>query len=210
MKISLKWLNDYVDVSDALKDPTGLMEALTRVGLEVEGMENKAAELAHIVVGELVTVVKHPNADKLTLCDVNIGKEVKRIVCGATNHKQGDRVAVALEGAVLPGNFVIKKSKIRGENSEGMLCSLDELGLENKKQKGIWILPKTAPLGESLAKFQGLDDILLDINTTPNRADCLSHWGLAREVACIFDRPLKAPKKTFEKVGNEKENSLWR
>lgn len=193
MKISLKWLHDYVDVTEFFQNPEVLAEALTRGGLEVEEITNRAKDFNHVVVGHILEKDKHPNADKLSLCRVSTGEGVvHQIVCGAQNHKAGDRVIVALPGAVLPGNFAIKKAAVRGVDSAGMLCSLKELGLA-KESEGIAILPTDAPVGKSYAEYAGYDDITFELKVTPNRADCLSHFGLAREVACLFGKELKNP-----------------
>lgn len=193
MKISLKWLQDYVDVAEFFQKPEELSEALTRAGLEVEEITNRAKDFNHVVIGHILEKDKHPNADKLSLCRVSTGEGVvHQIVCGAQNHKAGDRVIVALPGAVLPGNFAIKKAAVRGVDSAGMLCSLKELGLA-KESEGIAILPTDAPVGKSYAEYGGYDDITFELKVTPNRADCLSHYGLAREVACLFGKELKAP-----------------
>lgn len=193
MKISLKWLHNYVDVTEFFQKPEELAEALTRAGLEVEEITNKAKDFNNVVVGHILEKDKHPNADKLSLCQVATDEGVvHQIVCGAQNHKAGDRVIVALPGAVLPGNFAIKKAAVRGVDSGGMLCSLKELGLA-KESEGIAILPVDAPIGKSYAEYAGYDDITFELKVTPNRADCLSHFGLAREVACLFGKELKAP-----------------
>lgn len=194
MKISLKWLQDYVDVAEFFQKPEELAEALTRAGLEVEEITNRAKDFNHVVIGHILEKDKHPNADKLSLCRVSTGDGVvHQIVCGAQNHKAGDRVIVALPGAVLPGNFAIKKAAVRGVDSAGMLCSYKELGLA-KESEGIAILPPDAPVGKSFAEYGGYDDITFELKVTPNRADCLSHFGLAREVACLFGKELKSPK----------------
>ncbi|WP_413561207.1 phenylalanine--tRNA ligase subunit beta [Bdellovibrio sp. HCB209] len=193
MKISLKWLQEYVDVKEFFVKPEELAETLTRAGLEVEEITNLAKDFNHVVIGHILEKDKHPNADKLSLCRVSTGDVVHQIVCGAQNHKAGDRVIVALPGAVLPGNFAIKKSAVRGVDSAGMLCSLKELGLA-KESDGIEILPADAPIGKSYAEYGGYDDITFELKVTPNRADCLSHFGLAREVACLLSKELKTPK----------------
>lgn len=191
MKISLKWLQDFVDINDYLKKPEELGDLLTRAGLEVEETINRAKDFQHVVVGLILEKEKHPNADKLSLCKVTTGEGVvHQIVCGAQNHKANDRVIVALPGAVLPGNFVIKKAKVRDVESGGMLCSYKELGLA-KESEGIAILPTDAPVGKSFAEFGGYDDVVFELKVTPNRADCLSHFGLAREIACVLGRELK-------------------
>lgn len=197
MKISLSWLNDFIDVSEYLENPQELADKLTAAGLEVEGVE-RIGQFENLKVGKIAELKKHPDADKLTVCQVDVGVDVdtgeaqlRQIVCGATNHRQGDKVCVALPGCVLPGDFKIKKSKIRGQESLGMLCSDSELGLSNESE-GIRILDAQAPVGEDVAIYLNLKDSLLEISVTPNRADCLSHWGLAREVSCLLGRPLKA------------------
>lgn len=203
MKLSLKWLNDYVDVAEFLKTPEPLSEALTRSGLEVESIENKAKDFAHVVVGHIEVKDKHPNADKLSLCQVRVDdKTVLQIVCGAQNHSSGDKVIVALPGAVLPGDFKIKKSAIRGVESSGMLCSYKELGLPDTGD-GIVLLPAEAPVGRNYALYSGLDDVIFELKVTPNRADCLSHYGLARQVACVLHRPIKAIMPKLEMVNKK-------
>lgn len=194
MKVSLKWLNDHIDIVDYMGKADELAKMLTAAGLEVEAVENPAQQFKHVVTGKVVKLDKHPNADRLTVCQVDAGEgSLRQIVCGAKNHKAGDHVVVTLPGAVLPGDFEIKKSKIRDVESLGMLASEVELGLA-KESPGIMILPEGSPVGLPFAEFYGLDDVILEINVTPNRADCLSHLGLARELSCLLDRPLKAIK----------------
>lgn len=193
MKISLNWLNQYIDLKDFYSKPEKLAELITSAGLEVENLENQAQDFANVVTGKIVELGKHPDADKLTLCQVDIGSgEMRQIVCGARNHKSGDSVVVALPGAVLPGGFAIKKSKIRGVESLGMLCSEVELGLAQKSD-GIMILPDGIKVGVPFAEYQGLNDILFELSVTPNRADCLSHYGLARELSALLNTPLMTP-----------------
>ncbi len=201
MKLSLKWLCDHVDAGEFFDKPEILSDKLTDVGLEVEDVIRGAEGLEHVVVGKITKLGKHPDADKLTYCDLDVGGgETLNIVCGAKNHKEGDKVVVAKVGAILPGDFKIKKSKIRGVESFGMLCSNAELGLakEGEKSEGILILDKDAEVGQDFAKHAGLDDVIFEINVTPNRADCLSHLGLAREVSSLFKLPLKARKSLDE------------
>lgn len=193
MKISLKWLSDYIDIQDDLAKPDALAALLTAAGIEVESIENQAKPFDFVVVGHILQKLQHPNADRLSLCQVSTGEGVvHQIVCGAKNHAEGDRVVVALPGAILPGNFVIKHSKIRDVESGGMLCSEKELGLKSESD-GILILPKDAPVGQAFAKYRGLDDILFELKVTPNRADCLSHFGLAREIGALRGREVKFP-----------------
>ena len=193
MKISLKWLNDYVDIKDYFAKPKELAALLTAAGLEVESVSDQAKQFEFVVIGNILKKDQHPNADRLSLCQVSTGEgRIHQIVCGAQNHKQDDNVVVALPGAILPGDFAIKPSKIRGVESSGMLCSEKELGLKAESE-GILILAKNAPIGKSYAEFMGLDDVLFELKVTPNRADCLSHFGLAREIACLLGRECILP-----------------
>jgi phenylalanyl-tRNA synthetase beta chain len=208
MKISLRWLSDYIDINDYFTKTAELSALLTGAGLEVESIENLAAQYDHVVIGVILKKEQHPNADRLTLCQVATGDGVvHQIVCGAKNHNEGDNVIVALPGAVLPGNFAIKQSKIRGVESGGMLCSKKELGLPDDGVDGIVLLPKDAPVGKSFAQYMGFDDILLDLKVTANRADCLSHFGLAREVACLLGREVKFPIESMMEQGSTREQT---
>lgn len=191
MKISLKWLENYVEIKEFFRKPEELGELLTRAGLEVEEVVNRTRDFDHVVVGLILEKDKHPSADKLSVCKVTTGEGViHQIVCGAKNHQVNDRVAVALPGAILPGNFSIQRNVIRGVESAGMLCSNQELGL-SAENDGILILSVDAPVGKSFAEYMGLDDVTMEIKVTPNRADCLSHFGVAREIGCLLGRPLK-------------------
>lgn len=212
MKISFKWLNDYIDVQDYATKPQELAALLTAAGIEVEGIENRAKLFENVVVGHILQKGQHPNADRLTLCQVATGEGVvHQIVCGARNHNEGDRVVVALPGAVLPGDFAIKRSQIRGVDSGGMLCSEKELGLKKEdaeESAGILILPENAPVGQPFAKYMGYDDILLELKVTPNRSDCLSHFGLAREIAALLGREVKFPKLNLEETGGSTRQTV--
>jgi phenylalanyl-tRNA synthetase beta chain len=211
MKISLRWLNDYIAIDDYFSKANELGHLLTAGGIEVEGVEDLAKNFESVVVGHILKKEAHPNADRLSLCQVATGDGVvHQIVCGAQNHSEGDNVVVALPGAVLPGNFVIKRSKIRGIESGGMLCSEKELGLQTEEgeSKGILLLPKDAPVGQPFAEYKGLNDILFELKVTPNRADCLSHFGLAREIAAVLGRPTKFPVESLiEDGGSTKEQT---
>ena len=208
MKISLRWLNDYIDIQDYFAKPQELSALLTAAGLEVEGIEDLAKQFDHVVVGHILKKEQHPGADRLTLCQVSTGEgRVHQIVCGAKNHNEGDNVVVALPGAVLPGNFAIKQSKIRGVDSGGMLCSEKELGLKAEAE-GILILPKDAHVGATFAKYMGFDDILFELKVTPNRADCLSHFGLAREIACLLGREIDFPIETMNEDGGSTRDQI--
>ena len=189
MKVTYNWLREFVDFE---MDPKGLADLLTMLGLEVEGMESLGNGMDQVVVAVVEEKAQHPNADKLSLCKVNSGKEILSIVCGAQNFKTGDKVALALIGTVLPGDFKIKRSKIRGIESFGMLCSEKELGLAEDSE-GIMILPQDAPLGIPLFEALGLKDTIFEIGLTPNRADCLSVIGVAREIAAKLGKKVKYP-----------------
>ena len=193
MKFSLQWLNDFVDTGDFLKEPETLKTALTDTGLEVEGTED--LRLQNVIVAEIQSVEKHPGADRLSLCRVWTGEETVPVVCGAKNPKKGNKAVLALPGAVLPGHpEKVKKTKIRGEESCGFLASRSELGLgEKSAEEGILILPSPSVPGTPFSRIAGsrVFDILMDVNVTPNRADCLSHLGLAREISSLFNRPLR-------------------
>ncbi len=208
MKISLKWLQDYIDIKDYLRKPEELAEILTQAGLEVEEITDKSKDLNHVVIGVILEKAKHPNADKLSLCRVATGEGVvHQIVCGAQNHKSNDRVIVALPGAVLPGNFAIKQAAVRGVESGGMLCSYKELGLQETSD-GIAILPADAPIGSAYAAWAGLDDITFELKVTPNRADCLSHFGLAREIGTLLKRDLKTITPSFKMASDSSQKEI--
>ncbi len=185
MRFPLSWLRELVDFD---LDLDALCHGLTMAGLEVAGIENPGASLAgcgdRLVVGRLAEVAPHPDADRLTVCQVEVGTELAQIVCGAKNHRLGDRVAVALPGCRLPGGMKIRKARLRGVASGGMLCSAKELGLATTSE-GILILPETVEVGMEVVAALGLDDPIIEIDLTPNRGDCLSMVGIAREVAAF-------------------------
>ena len=183
MKISLRWLAEYLPDLD--KSVEEIVEALTFTGVEVEGVESKGGKYEKIVVAQITSFQQHPNADRLSVCQVSDGSSVDRqIVCGATNFKARDKVPLALPGAVLPGGLKIKASKLRGVESEGMLCSAKELELA-EDAAGLLILPPDAPVGAPLAELYPSDTIL-DLEITPDRPDLLSYRGIARELSVIF------------------------
>ncbi len=196
MKISLNWLKDYVSLDAAVEE---INRAITFLGFEVEQViRTGAPQLTHVVVGEILTRDRHPNADKLSVCTVDVGPAggVKTIVCGAHNCDAGCRVLVALPGAVLPGNFAIKQSKIRGQESDGMMCSPDEIGM-GSDHSGLLILEGRPALGTPMNEALPPGDTVFDIEITPNRPDALSHLGIARELAAWFKLPLKYPQENF-------------
>ncbi len=197
MKISKNWLQSYVDIGSVADDE--ISRAITFLGFEVEGvMLTGAPRLSSVFVGEVLTRDKHPNADKLSVCSVDVGPQhgIKTIVCGAQNYTVGDRVPVALPGAILPGNFEIKQSKIRGQFSDGMMCSGRELGV-GEDHAGLLILTDRPALGLPINDVLPAGDVVFDIEITPNRPDCLSHVGIARELAAWFKRELRYPEIKF-------------
>ncbi|KAB0919167.1 phenylalanine--tRNA ligase subunit beta [Cronobacter sakazakii] len=190
MKFSELWLREWVNPA---LDSEALANQITMAGLEVDGVEPVAGSFHGVVVGEVVECGQHPNADKLRVTKVNVGGErLLDIVCGAPNCRQGLKVAVATVGAVLPGDFKIKAAKLRGEPSEGMLCSFSELGISDD-HSGIIELPADAPIGTDIREYLKLDDNTIEISVTPNRADCLGIIGVARDVAVLNAEPLNAP-----------------
>lgn len=182
MKFSEKWLREWVNPE---LDTAALVEKLTNAGLEVDAVEPVAGEFKGVKVGQVKTVAPHPDADKLRLTTVDVGgDELLEIVCGASNVREGLKVPVAVIGAVLPGNFKIKKAKLRGVPSFGMLCSAKELGLAESAD-GLLELADDAPVGEDFRRYLDLDDVSIDIDLTPNRSDCLGVAGIAREVGVL-------------------------
>lgn len=181
MKFSESWLREWTNPAISSDD---MVAQLTMAGLEVDSVALVAASFDNIVVAEVLETEKHPNADKLKICKVNAGGETLQIVCGASNVEPGVKVPAALVGAKLSADFVIKKAKLRGVESFGMLCSATELGLAEESD-GLLILPKDAPVGQSIREYLKLDDVSIEVDLTPNRADCLSIAGLAREVAVL-------------------------
>ena len=206
MKVSREWLNEYVNLEGL--SVAEISHALTMVGFEVESVhEAGLPPLENVVVGEILEFKQHPNADRLSVCQVDVGDgEVRSIVCGARNFRQNDRVIVALPGAVLPGDFKIKKSKLRGEVSMGMLCSERELGVGDD-HAGIAILAERPDLGTPVNRLYPEPDTVFDIEITPNRPDALSHLGIARELSAWFKRPLTYPGLQLN-FGNAAEGTL--
>lgn len=189
MKFSEQWLREWVNPSI---DSDALVAQITMAGLEVDAVESVAGEFTGVVIGEVLSLEQHPDADKLNVCQVSDGSETFQVVCGASNVKAGVKVPFAQLNAVLPGNFKIKKAKLRGVESFGMLCAEAELGLAEQSD-GLMILPENAPVGECIRKFLALDDKCIDVDLTPNRSDCLSIAGLAREVGVLNKAPVTPP-----------------
>ncbi|WP_010272417.1 phenylalanine--tRNA ligase subunit beta [Paenibacillus senegalensis] len=197
MKVSYQWLSDYIDLSGL--SATELAEKLTRSGIEVDVVEQRNKGVHQVVVGLVKTREKHPDADKLSVCTVDVGGESDlQIVCGAKNVDAGQKVPVAVVGAVLPDNFKIKRAKLRGVESQGMICSAKELGMNDRLlpkeiQEGILVLPEDTPIGASALAVLGLDDEVLELDLTPNRSDCLSMLGAAYEIGAITGREVNLP-----------------
>jgi phenylalanyl-tRNA synthetase beta chain len=197
MIVTCNWLKEFVDFDFS---PEDLAHRLTMTGLEVDAMEKLGEGLDSVIVARLVSVDRHPDAERLTLCHVDTGSETVQVVCGATNHRAGDLVALAQVGSVLPGDFRIKKSKIRGVESMGMLCSEKELGLA-EESAGIMILPAGLTLGQPVFAALGLKDVRFELGLTPNRPDCLSVVGVAREVSAMAGNPLRLPARKVTEAG---------
>src|SRR6185437_13672040 len=188
MKFSVNWLREFVDLP---KNPEEIAELLTGAGIETKNIETRGANIDKVIVSQITASSRHPNADRLTVCEVDDGSGTKRqIVCGATNYKVGDKVPLALPGTRLPNGTEIRKSKLRGVESEGMLCSPIELGL-GEDASGLLILSADAKVGAPIADLFPADTIL-DVEITPNRGDLLSHFGLAREIAALTGKKLKS------------------
>ncbi|MFL6561906.1 MAG: phenylalanine--tRNA ligase subunit beta, partial [Bacillus sp. (in: firmicutes)] len=204
MFVSYKWLQDYIDLTGVTA--VELAEKITKSGIEVEGVEVLNEGIKGVIIGHVLEREQHPNADKLSKCLVDIGAEQPvQIICGAPNVAQGQKVAVATVGAVLPGNFKIKKAKLRGEESNGMICSLTELGMEGKivpkeYSEGIFVFPAETEVGVDALAQLGRDDEVLELSLTPNRSDCLSMLGVAYEVAAILGRDVKLPETALEPI----------
>ncbi len=197
MKVTYNWLKEFVDFD---LPPAELGDLLTMLGLEVEGTEALGCGMDQLVTARVVEKNQHPNADKLSLCRIDNGKEIISVVCGAQNFQQGDTVALAQVGSVLPGDFKIKRSKIRGEESCGMLCSEKELGLA-EESSGIMVLDDSLPLGIPFFEAIGIKDTIFEIGLTPNRADCLSVVGIAREIAAKLGKRVRYPSVVVPEYG---------
>ena len=190
MKINLEWLSEYVDLPNPAEE---LIDVLPMLGIEVEENDDAGTlTLENVVVGKVLEKSQHPEADRLSVCSVEVGAEnPAQIVCGATNFKPGDRVPVALPGAKLPGGFKIKKSKLRGVTSEGMMCSAKELELGDD-DAGLFLLSGEPEIGKSISDVFS-KSTTLELEITANRGDCLSHIGVAREVSAYYQNPVRIP-----------------
>lgn len=212
MNLSMKWLSDYVDLKDI--DIKQFSHAMTMSGSKVEGYEIEGTEITNVVVGKLLSVVPHEDSDHLVVCQVEVGKEQPiQIVTGAPNVKAGDIVPVALDGSTLPGGIKIKKGKLRGVESHGMLCSLGELGLTVSDfpyaiEDGIFLIEEKCEIGEDIHTAVGINDTSVEFEITSNRPDCLSVTGLAREASATFNVPLNIPTPAFKGIDGNIDEML--
>ncbi len=198
MKFSEQWLREWVNPSLSTEE---LCHQLTMAGLEIESAEPVAPPFTNVVVAQIVSATKHPNADKLNLCTVSTGSgDNLSVVCGGVNVRNGMKVALAKVGAILPGDFKINQSTIRGQLSEGMLCATHEIGIGECPEKHIMELPEDAPLGKDIREYLSLDDMIIDIDLTPNRGDCLSILGVARDISAITAIPYQQPIVTTQEI----------
>ncbi len=208
MAVSLNWVNDYVDIKDV--DKKELASKITSAGINVEKVTS--THIDNLVIGEVVECTKHPDSDHLNVCKVNIGKETTQIVCGASNVRKDIKVIVALPGAILPGDFEIKKSVIRGVESNGMICALFELGLEEKTEetysKGICELDNNAPVGEDPLEYLGLSDTLYELDLNPNRTDCNNHLSFAYEVSGVLNKKVTPPDVSYKELDEDIDGQI--
>ncbi len=200
MLVPIKWLKDYVDIKVGSQ---GYADAMTMSGSKVERIEELGKEIDNVVVGKILKTEKHPDADKLTVAQCDVGTEIIQIVTGADNIKEGDYIPIAKNGSTLPGGVKIKKGKLRGIESNGMMCSAQELALEldnlpEELLDGIYILDKEYPLGADIKDILGLNDTVIEFEITNNRPDCLSILGIARETAATFGEVMKYPQTGFK------------
>lgn len=216
MNISMKWLSQYVPVQEDIET---FCDAMTMSGTKVERAESLGKEIEKVVIGEIVSIEAHPDADKLVVTQVNVGKEILQIVTGAKNVSVGDYIPVAIHGASLANGLKIKKGKLRGVESQGMMCSVEELGLSREDfpeapENGIYLFDKTEitekgfSLGDDVKPLFGLDDTVVEYEITSNRADCFSVLGVAREVAATFDKEFRMPKVDFDEVSGNIEEAV--
>ena len=211
MLVSIKWLKDYVNTQDL--PPAELGERITRSGIEVDAVIDRSQGMKNIVVGYVESCEKHPEADKLSVCQVSFGDETDQIICGAPNIAAGQKVIVARPGARIAGNMKIKKAKLRGEVSNGMICSLQELGIESKLvpkayADGIYVLPEDAQVGTDVLTNFDLDDTVLELGLTPNRADAMSMLGVAYEVGAILEEEVQLPEISYPEAADTAESML--
>lgn len=211
MLVSINWLKDYVNTQQL--PPAELGEKITRSGIEVDAVIDRSHGMTNVVVGYVESCVKHPEADKLSICQVDVGEETTQIICGAPNIAEGQKVIVARPGAKLPGGMKIKKAKLRGEESNGMICSLQELGIEGKLvpkayAEGIYVLPADSETGSDVIANFNLDDTVLELGLTPNRADAMSMLGVAYEVGAILSEEVKLPEISYQESADTAASML--
>lgn len=207
MRISLNWIKDYVDIEQ--ENPHLLADKITKSGINIEKVETN--NLNNLVIGLILDVENHPDSDHLKICKVDIKSEILQIICGASNVDVDQKVIVALPNAILPGNFEIKESIIRGVKSSGMICALFELGLESKEEnydKGIHILDNDAKIGENPITYLGIDDTVYELDLNPNRNDCLSHLGFAYQVGAVLSKKVTLPETHYNEVDDSIKDHL--
>lgn len=198
MRVSLNWLKEFVDIDLSAEE---LAHELTMLGLEIESIERLGEEIQEVYVGRILSIEPHPDADKIVVCQTDVGgPEPLQICCGAKNMKVGDRVPTAIVGATLPGGFQIGRRKMRGVESQGMMCASTELGLP-EGENGLMILDESAPIGQDIKSLLGLNDTVFEIEVTPNRGDWASMIGVAREIAALHGRALRIPEAKVRESG---------
>jgi phenylalanyl-tRNA synthetase beta chain len=205
MKITYNWLNEFIDVSDL--SPEEVAEILTDVGIEVDSVRYAGENIEKVITGRIIEISKHPNADRLRICQVDVGDTVLQIVTGADNVFENAVVPVALHGSKLPSGIRIKKCKLRGVISNGMLCSEEELGL-SEKSTGIMILPEDTPVGKDIKEVLNLNDYVIEYEITTNRPDALSVLGIARELRAVLGRQIRLPETNYETGDFEAEDEV--
>lgn len=205
MKLPMSWLKDYMNIDGI--EPADYIHRMTMTGSKVEGIENPGAEIKNVVVGKIEKIEKHPDADKLVVCQVNVGEETIQIVTGAPNVFEGAVVPVAKHKSNLPGGVKITKGKLRGVESFGMMCSTDELGISQERAAGILILPEDTEIGADICDVLGLNENIVEFEITSNRPDCMSIIGLARESAVTYDRPFQIPEAVYHCAAEKTEDT---
>ncbi len=210
MLVPISWLNSYIKIGE---DIDTFCSRMIMSGSNIETVQNFGEGIEGVVVGKIIGIVKHPNADKLVVCQVDVGTEIVQIVTGATNVFEGAYVPVVMAGGVLPGGIAIRKGKLRDVESDGMLCSAKELGLEDKviplaHKDGIFILDQAYALGQDVFAALDFNEKTVEFEITPNRPDCLSMLGMAREAASVFGGSLIYPKTTCSKEEDKAEDYI--
>ncbi|WP_435169997.1 phenylalanine--tRNA ligase subunit beta [Paenibacillus glycanilyticus] len=212
MKVSYQWLNEYIDLTGYTGEE--LAEKMTRGGIEIDSVESLNKGVSGVVVGYVKSREKHPDADKLSVCKIDVGTDEElQIVCGAKNVDAGQKVPVAMIGAKLPGDFAIKRAKLRGVESQGMICSAKELGINDKllpkeQQEGILVLPESTPVGTPIGEVLGINDEVLELDLTPNRSDCLSMLGVAYEIGALTGREVRVPEPAVNHAADHADSHI--